>query len=405
VTVRLDPFIFPSDTSLRFVILNTFVLGWTALLAASVASQVILDAKAQAAAVACGERLFSTLGMLHMIRIGLDELLPDGRFADCLASFPGAARFTIVNLLIVMAVAVAAYYTHHLWIIRRHRLVPLPAEAMPELTVALEELRHRAGLARPVHFFWNPLASHGVRAFGGLRHPCIALSGGLVAEFAHDRRRFTAIVLHELAHHRNRDVAKTFSALAIFWSFLFAAVTPYAVTEALRLSRTWDISSGVWGSVRLALIVGIVYLTRNALLRARELYADARVAGWIPPAAILEAMHERAAAMDRQRWPPAVADVHPSLRQRRRALEQPSSLLQASGWDAFGTGLAAAAAIVPAAFALILVLVVLLDTEGLLSALGSRLNRAKRTGGLRGRRRRGSWPPACRSEWQRAGSP
>lgn len=364
--VRIDPFAFPSDTSLRFLLLTSFVFGWTILLAVSIAARLVVDPATEAAVIACGGRLFAGF---DPDRMNVSQFLEGAAFSDCLGPVPQVGRFSFVILLVTVMIAVAAYYAHHLVIVRRQRLVALPLDAMPALASTLSELCRRAGLARPVSFFWNPLAPHGARAFGRPGRPLIALTGGLVAQSARDPERFAVTVLHELAHHRNRDVGMAFAAMAVWWAFVFAVVLPYAAIEILRLVRSADVSSWAWGNLRLAFIVVVVYLTRNALLRARELYADARVAGWVPQAAILAAVSECQAATRSGRWPPVLLAVHPPVQQRRQALEQPSSLLRATGWDAFGTGLAATAVIVPGMFAFLVVAALVAELEVLEAGL------------------------------------
>src|SRR5262249_20877662 len=124
----------------------------------------------------------------------------------------------------------------------------------------------------------------------------VRLNAGLTACHTTDPALFRAVVLHELAHLRNRDVDQAYLARAIWWSFLALALAPMVlVTVHPRLLATptrWRLvdfwtKSTLRTGLALLVLTALVYLTRTAILRTREVYADARVSIWEGPGTAL----------------------------------------------------------------------------------------------------------------------
>ena len=93
---------------------------------------------------------------------------------------------------------------------------------------------------------------------------------------------------------------------------------------------------------RAVLLAGLVYVLRNGVLRARELYADARALTWDGRAGALARI---VGALPR----PAHAWLgpfrfHPDPAVRARALDDPAPLFSIRPWEALGTGIVATVA-------------------------------------------------------------
>ena len=171
----------------------------------------------------------------------------------------------------LLLVAAAIMLGLPLWITRRRRLQPLTPDDAPAALDAVRELAGEQGIPPP-RLLWNPLdASPGGLAFGHPGRYSVALTGGLLVKQATDPPAFRAILRHELAHIRNRDVGITYFTIAIWYAFLLVAVLPFALT--LFDEGAGSIFSVTW---RLLVLAALVYLTRNAVLRSREVYADVR---------------------------------------------------------------------------------------------------------------------------------
>ena len=240
------------------------------------------------------------------------------------------------GVAVLLATALAFFFAAPLVKLRRRRLEPFREDDAPDVAAELGGLVAEAGLERAPRFVWNPLnPSPGGLAFGRPGRYYVALSGGLVTTFYTDRPAFRAVVLHELAHLRNRDVAKTYFTVSIWWAFVLVAVLPFLVSLADEDANTvFDLG---W---RLVALTVFVYLTRNAVLRAREVYADVRASTseGVTPALtkLLGAMRAPA-----RPWLNRLVGLHPSPAVRLRALEDPRGLFSLGTFEAFGAGIAA----------------------------------------------------------------
>ncbi|HWH00511.1 MAG TPA: M48 family metalloprotease [Pilimelia sp.] len=236
--------------------------------------------------------------------------------------------------------------------IRRHRLRPLTPQNAPELCDDLRALCERVGV-RPT-FLVAPFAdTTGAVAFGHVRRRYVRLDAGLALLSVTDPPRFRAVVLHELAHLRNRDVDLAYLTIAVWRCFLVLAAAPMLLLAVapkalgagrLRVADLEPLSS-LRVSAGLAALTLLILLTRNALFRARELHADAWVARWDGAGAgpALRESFARAAAGHPPRWSPRrLWAYHPTPRERVRALDDPSVLARPRRWALFGTGMVGA---------------------------------------------------------------
>jgi Zn-dependent protease with chaperone function len=240
------------------------------------------------------------------------------------------------GLAIETALALVLYWFYPTWKIRKDKLEPLVLEDAPEIEEALTELCQAAGLKKRPNFFWNPLnlAPGGV-AFGRLGKYRVAISGGLVTLFYTDLPAFKAVVLHELAHIRNKDIDKTYLTVSVWRAFVLTALLPLAISFFGRSAG--EIAGVGWRAAVLALLV---YLIRNAVLRTREVYADLRASSWGETSQALEQMLARLGKPEKSKLK-ALTQVHPDPAYRREILQDPVPLFQMSFWDSLATGIAA----------------------------------------------------------------
>ncbi|MFB7847775.1 M48 family metalloprotease [Streptomyces sp. NPDC056053] len=153
------------------------------------------------------------------------------------------------------------------------------------LPAHLALLVRRAGLSRAPDFVVRPGAlSAGAVAFGRARRYTVCLHAGLLARRTTDPRRFEAVVLHELAHIRNRDVDLAYLTVALWRTFLAMVLIPCLGIHGLLVVQDQMLGSGrlYWegatpGPGELVLGVALVaqtHLVRADILRHRELVAD-----------------------------------------------------------------------------------------------------------------------------------
>jgi len=332
---RLSPFVFPSDTTFRFALLVAAVLGanlyiwnWLWIAVGSNRRQVALSY------FECTNQAQAALAQAS----GDAGAIGDARraFTVCVQHVNRPlAWWMIGGTALLLAVAALLLFLRPWWVVRRRGLRPFGANVAPDVAADLGALSREAGLAEEPRWLWNPLdpTPTGL-AFGRPGRHAVALTGGLVMRRHSDPGAFRAVVRHELAHLRNGDVDVTYLTVSLWHAFLLVAVLPFAVFVADEGAAT--IVSLGWRMCALALLV---YLTRNAVLRAREVYADVR-------ASVVDrdegGLRRLLASLPRQRastWV-RLRNVHPSGDVRLACVDDTRRLFPLAPIVAFGTGVA-----------------------------------------------------------------
>lgn len=334
---RLNPFAFPSDTTFRFVLLTVavlttslFIFNWLYLWRYGDESPVPRCRQLASEAVPQARSVEEKAAELKVV-------------ARCLAPWDRRlSAWMYGGTAAVATAAVAIYLLTPAWKRRRRRLRPLTAEDAPGVLECVGELVSQSGLRRAPTLLWNPAGTGGdALAFGRPGRYQVALGPGLVASYYANRPAFEAVVRHELSHVRNRDIPLAYLANSTWYAFLLVAMVPYGVSHVqLRFWRA-ELSHNAALLVRITALVVLVYLTRNALLRSREYYADVRAAAADGSRHALEQVVATAPHAPQPRWRGLVS-VHPTSAQRRQVLGDPNRLFRLSPWDALGAGLVAA---------------------------------------------------------------
>ncbi|HEX5800070.1 MAG TPA: M48 family metalloprotease, partial [Gaiellaceae bacterium] len=329
---RLNPFVFPSETTFRFGLLVTAVLGAN-LYVWNWISTVVADR---------GSEVEQFRECLDVSPESIGARTPEefSAAADAFSACVEEANANVVAWMLggtagLIVVAAAFVLAAPRWIERRRRLVPLPEEDAPAVLARLRELVRETGLKEEPRFLWNPLdAAPTGLAYGYAGTYSVALTGGLVTKQVADPPAFDAVVRHELAHIRNRDVTTTYATVALWYAFLVAAVAPFLLT---LLDEPADFVGGL--GLRLLALAVLVYGTRNAVLRSRELYADLRASeaegrsGGLRR--ILGGLPSIGGVLDRLRA------LHPSPAERLATIDDTRPLFRFSPLVAFGSGVAA----------------------------------------------------------------
>jgi Zn-dependent protease with chaperone function len=237
---------------------------------------------------------------------------------------------------VLIVVAGAIFLAQPWWSRRRKHLTELAGADSADLVRRLEGVRQRAGTG-PVVWLLQPLnARLSAFAFGRPGRRFVAVSGGAAVAAVREPAAFEAVILHELAHIKNRDIDQTYLALAIWRAFVVVALLPLAVV--LIVSRVLgEPQLLIW---RMAVLALIVYSLRNAILRSREFDADARAWQIDSGIALDTVLADLPARTGRQAW--HLGWKHPSGRDRVAALADPAPLFRFRFWDGLGIGLVAA---------------------------------------------------------------
>jgi Zn-dependent protease with chaperone function len=337
---RLNPFVFPSDTDFRLILLIVSVISASLFIYAYLypyfpanlqySHNTSIQCQKEADAAHPGNSLTAKVARLN-------------DFQQCNAATLGRAQFiwTIGDTLLLIILAGIICWALPFWKIWRNRLVPLKEEDVPEVVSYLKDLCQEAELPRFPKFLWNPLKlAKGGLAFGSFGRSYVALDGGLVQQFYTDQPAFRAVVLHELAHLRNADIGKTYFTVAIGWAFLVAALIPLLVILiSFSWSHGWDVLSYFDIGWRILALAVLVYLTRSAVLRAREAYADLRASVWDGQNGALDRVLDTLPRPKAGRWRNPL-NFHPHPDERRQILNDTFGLFHMGFWEAFATGIA-----------------------------------------------------------------
>ncbi len=345
---RLNPFAFPSDTDFRFILLVVAVLAVSMFMYGQVFVTANRD-EYRRVVLACARQFPTTTTSQTNVPIGSLLSMPT-QIADELGARAAASNACLAPLVqkqnawklggiaLLLLVAALIYWFFPVWKMRREHFEPLTAEDAPAVLPALHALCQQTGVKPIPQFVWNPLnPAVSALAFGRLGRYTVALSGGLIIQFAKDRAAFDATLRHELAHLRNADVDKTYLTVAITWAFVIAAIVPLVVTLLMSFEPGFVIGI-TW---RVAALIALVYLIRNAFLRAREMYADVRASTWDGTNGALDRVVSGLAPTPTGRWR-SLWLTHPTPAQRRQALADTRILLRLGFWDAFAVGVVTA---------------------------------------------------------------
>ncbi|MET7797419.1 M48 family metalloprotease [Streptomyces decoyicus] len=286
---NVDERILGAGTGLRFALLLVLFLTSSATVASKIIESLAdpRNIRVGCALAAGGNPESDYLG------IALATMRAGDAYRACLSRYvPSASAWVPLAVLAVLLTGAGAlYWTLPRWKGRRGRVVPVRAvDPQGELRLILDELVGVAGLSgRPPRFvIARAEATAGAVVFGRLRRYSVCLHGGLVARRRSDPEGFRAVVLHELAHIRNRDIDLTYATVALWRVFLVAVLPAYLVWAALDL--TSSAASAVLGPAERigtghelllsAMMIAFVYLARADILRARETYADLDALAW-----------------------------------------------------------------------------------------------------------------------------
>ncbi|WP_329311162.1 M48 family metalloprotease [Streptomyces sp. NBC_01262] len=240
------------------------------------------------------------------------------------------------------------------WKVRRPTGTRLDQEDDAGLLEELDQLAREAGLRRTPVWLVDPHAlTAGGSAFGLPGRPRMRLDAGLLLRYYRDPDGFRAMVRHELAHHHNRDVGRTYLTIATWRAFVLTAFTPFvALTLYPHALLAADGPSELGGMgapgklayrlAALAVLSATVYLARNAILRTREVHADATAHSWdVTGDALPRMIRALPWPSPHERWRRRIARIgtHPSPAQRIEAMNTPTLLLRTGAWEMAGLGL------------------------------------------------------------------
>lgn len=334
---RLNPLVFPSKTDVRFVLLIVTVLGASLF----ISNWIYLQTHFQEllAAASCEVRLQLKLNSIFAQNVSAFQTAANAVRQCGIPNQRIETAYMIGGVVLVLGVAAVIYWFFPTYLLRRRKLVPLSIEDAPEVVAYLSNLCSETGLTPTPRFVWNPLnLASSPLAFGRAGQYYVAFPGGFITMFYTDRDAFRAIVLHELAHLHNADLNKTYFTVAVWWAFVAVVLIPFIVSLVVHQLNKWDNAFTILSLGLVLVLVVLVYLSRNAVLRVREFYADVRASEWDGSSGALNRVLSALPYIKGGWW--SMMRVHPVPAERSQVLYETQELFSLSRWEAFGSGFA-----------------------------------------------------------------
>ena len=247
---------------------------------------------------------------------------------------PSWQWLTIPPITILMVAAVLTAFAP-VWLEHRRRWVAVPPDRGGAALARYDTLVAEAGLAATPPLVWNPVdTSSRALAYGLPGYYRVAVGPALLGAARRRPAAFDAVLRHELAHIRHRDVAIAYYAV-IVWYVLIVVL---AVPPLLWWVVDHDLSLVPEYVLRMVVLTLLVYWVRSALLRVREHYADVRAGDSAPAQQALRAALNAPASTS---WPRRMFSLHPTADSRINVLADPRGLARLETAELFAVGLTA----------------------------------------------------------------
>jgi Zn-dependent protease with chaperone function len=348
---RIDHRVLGAGTTMRFALLLVLMLTSALGMTLTILQGLLLTNDGLGCAYAAGFDA-NDGGYLSNVSSILSQ---NAAYDACRARYAPGLPWWSAPAWTVLLVVVAAlvFWSLPLWKARAGRVVPVGViDPAGDLRAELANLVSATGLVRAPQFVVDPAAAtSSAVAFGRTDRFTICLHGGLIASRSTNPQGFRAVVLHELAHIRNRDIGITYATVALWRAFICVILLPYA---AWHIKLFWEPSDFWQGGLPIVLrnlltasfMVALVHLARADVLRSREMHADLDAVDW---GADTGSWSRQAAGVASRRdgrtrvsWLNGVWRTHPDWRVRLAAIADPAPLFDVPALPMLLTGCAAA---------------------------------------------------------------
>lgn len=344
---QLNPFVFPAETRTRLKLLIIAVCLLSIQIGFVLADRLGLPSPSRIGSLVTAASAMPSPGTAE---------LPGGELIY--RAFLGTNIGLLGQLLLVLALplllcglmlalAWLLYLLHPRFIAAGALAAASTEDGSAQLQHAVEDLSGKVALRlAPRVQLTEGRRDGNMRIFGFPGRYQLRIGGGWRIERLARPERFRAVLLHELAHVMNGDIAVAYFSRALALSFLVVVVAPtlavVGLSALLQASRL-GVNPTALLEFAIALIQGAATLAvlaalRASLLRVRELYADWRVVLWGEGEPLRILLAEQAATQGRRSWWRQAWSFHPTLAERSQTIQQPARLFTVAHDLAFFVG-------------------------------------------------------------------
>ncbi|GAB7039137.1 MULTISPECIES: M48 family metalloprotease [Catenuloplanes] len=267
----------------------------------------------------------------------------------------GMLGWAVAGTVLLLVTAYLLYRLLPVWIIRfRGGGLRELETGHPAIAAAVRGHAVEIGLPRMPRL-WYSTAWGDSAAFGTGRRPHVRLGERTIRECTVARDAFTATVLHELAHVKNRDIRQTYLTIGFRRAFYALTVVPFLLTLGYETLVPRASTVEAQQPVAIVLLGALTLLTARSVLRARELAADTTAASASGGAVVAGWLGGGTPTGDGRR--PEFLRDHPRRAGRCRNLAEPWRRLRSSPAQFFASGVAISvlsATVTPLAWQLLL---------------------------------------------------
>lgn len=337
----LNPFAFPQETNLRFLLLIVvvFVLSISTRLPGLLAFRVLSN---PLQSIEAFEDAVTEIQELGRVEIPVDEENPSSflsHFVLILIEVIKDISITFMFALISLTIAAGIFLLHPVRIQRKQKLKVIPLDKQKYLRTNINELANIAGIKMPILYINNSDRANG-QTYGLPGRPIMALQGGIRKLLVEFPAGFKAMILHELAHIYNQDIFRTYFSRSLLLPIILLSMAPIIITPMLLVIFQLIYFGGTEISP-LYIVINIILLFQaistfviaiyilSSLLRSREIYADWRVKVWGWGNELIKHMQFLLSqgVKDKKR---RLIKFHPTLEERLDRLKNPESLFRVS---------------------------------------------------------------------------
>ncbi|WP_157659881.1 hypothetical protein [Burkholderia ubonensis] len=186
---RLNPFPFPSDTTLRFIILFTLLISSCGSLYADFWSSI--NSQGTWRAEECNLQAIAEITRFARTEFTLQQMTQKTAplLANCSRFVRPRGECGLGGILLTLVITAVVYLLFPAWKIKATRLHGIAISEQPELHQELHDLCVKADLPIIPVFVWNPFSAEMPVAFGRKGHYYVALSGASVLRLAVSRAK------------------------------------------------------------------------------------------------------------------------------------------------------------------------------------------------------------------------